>query len=168
MKGFTLVETLVVLAVMTMMTAMLVLYNRTGERQIVLLREKAQLINTLLRAKGLALNTVLEAEPACGYGVSILEGRYVLYRDKASVCRASDRAYTEGVDEVLTGADIRLPQSVRFGASTIEDVLFVPPNPKVFLNGGQGINEGEIILQSSDGSSSVRVYINYAGQISAE
>lgn len=168
MKGFTLIETLVVLGVLTLMTSMLVLYNRTGERQIVLLREKARLIGIIFRAKSLALHTLIEDEPACGYGMHSSEAEYFMYRDKAIVCRVSDHAYTEGTDEIIAGTLTQLGVGLQFGARTLTDILFVPPNPKVFLNGGQGLTEGEIILQSVDGKSSVSIYVNNAGQISAE
>lgn len=166
--GFTLIETLVVLGVLTLLTSMLVLYNRTGERQIVLLREKARLINTILRAKGLALNTVIEDEPACGYGVHLFDTGYGMYRDRASACRTSDHTYTEYTDTIVAGTNVALPQSVRLGIGTVTDILFIPPDPKVFLNGGQGLTEGTMVLESVDGASSVNIHVTHAGQISAE
>lgn len=166
--GFTLIETLVVLGVLTLMTSMLVLYNRTGERQIILLREKARLISTIFRAKSLALNTLIEDEPACGYGVHIKEKQYFIYRDKAIACRTSDHVYTENADEMVTGSVVHIDAGLSFSGGTLTDIMFVPPNPKVFLNGGQGLLEGVMMLGVRDGTSSVTIHINHAGQISAE
>jgi len=167
-KGFTLIETLVVVGVLTLMTSLLVLYNRTGERQIILLREKARLIGTIFRAKSLTLNTFIEDEPACGYGVHTSQGEYFIYRDKAIACRTSDHVYTDTTDEIVAGTLVRLDAGLRFGGGTVTDMVFVPPDPKVFLNGRQGFTEGEIILEGVDGKSSVTIQVNNAGQISAE
>lgn len=168
MKGFTLIETLVVLGILTLMTSMLVLYNRTGERQIVLLREKARLISTIFRAKSLALNTLIEDEPACGYGVHADQKGYFIYRDKAIACRTSDHVYTESADEMVAGSLVHLDAGLSFSEGTLADIVFVPPHPKVFLNGGQGLGEGAMTLEMSGGKSSVTIQVNHAGQISAE
>lgn len=172
--GFTLIETLVVLSILMLMTSMLVLYNRTGERQILLLREKARLISVIFRAKSLALNTFIEDEPACGYGVHIGpsagsgQAGYFIFRDKAINCRVSDRVYSDASDEIVAGSEVRLDPGIKFGQADIVDIVFVPPNPTVFLNGGQGMREGTIALASSDNASQVTIIINNAGQISAE
>lgn len=173
-KGFTLIETLVVLSILMLMTSMLVLYNRTGERQILLLREKARLISVIFRAKSLALNTFIEDEPACGYGVHINpsarseQSGYFIFRDKAINCRMSDHVYGEASDEIVAGSEVRLDAGILFGQADIADIVFVPPNPTVFLNGGQSTREGAIVISSIDNKSNVTITINNAGQISAE
>ena len=166
--AFTLIETLVVLSILTLMTSMLVLYNRTGERQILLLREKARLINTVLRAKSLALNTLIEDEPACGYGVHIASNTYFIYRDRAINCRTSDHIYTGASDEVVNGTNVTLDPALSFKEGDVADIVFVPPDPQVFLNGGQGLSQVTVMLASVDGKSTVSIIINNAGQISAE
>ncbi len=173
-KGFTLIETLVVVSILMLMTSMLVLYNRTGERQILLLREKARLISVIFRAKSLALNTFIEDEAACGYGVHIGpsassgQAGYFIFRDKAINCRMSDRVYTDATDEIVSGSEVQLDPALQFKQTDITDIVFVPPNPAVFLNGGQGMREGAIALASIDNKSRVTIIITNAGQISAE
>ncbi len=167
-KGFTLIEILVVLSILTLMTSMLVLYNRVGERQILLLREKARLISAIFRAKSLALNTLIEDTPACGYGVHIGDRGYFIYRDKAISCRASDHIYGSASDEIVAGSVVALPPGLQWGDHGINDILFIPPNPDVFLDGGKGLFEGAINFLSVDGKSRVSITITNAGQISAE
>lgn len=167
-RGFTLIETLVVLSVLTMMTSMLVLYNRTGERQILLLREKARLINTILRAKSLALTTVIEDEPACGYGVHIESDEYFMYRDIAIDCSTSDWMYNDASDDVVEGSLVALDSALTISQRDIVDIVFVPPDPRVFLNGGDALPQGTLVLRSADQESNVTITINNAGQISAD
>lgn len=168
MKGFTLIETLVVLSILTLMTSMLFLYNHAGEKQILLLREKARLIGTIFRAKSFALNMLIEDTPACGYGVHIGRDNYFIYRDKAIFCRTSDHVYGSASDEIMAGSIVALSPGLQWGNHGINDILFIPPNPDIFLNGGKGLLEGDISLLSVDGKSRVSITITNAGQISGE
>ena len=167
-KALTLIETLEVLSILILMTSMLVLYNRTGERQILLLREKARLIGAIFRAKSLALNTFIDDDPACGYGVHITDRGYFIFRDKAISCRTSDHVYSEQSDEKVAGSEIELVPAFQFGQVDVTDIVFVPPNPAVFLNGGTATREGMIEIMSIDTKSHVSVIINNAGQVSGE
>lgn len=170
--GFSVIEMLVVMSILVVLTSLLIFYNRTGELQIVLLREQAHFIGTVFRAKSLALNTFIEDAPACGYGVHLdiktgaAPSRYFIYRDKAINCRTSDRIYAAASDEIVGGTETALPLRVVFGDIAVRDILFVPPNPQVFLDGSQALAEASIILQSDDGKTKAAVTINNAGQIS--
>lgn len=165
-RGFSLIEMLVVLAILVLLTSVLVLYNRSGERQILVLREKARLIGTLLRAKSLAINTFVEDSPACGYGVHIDPPRYFIFRDRAIDCRTSDHIYGASSDEIVPDAEASLPPLLSFSAVGASDIVFVPPDPEVFLNGGTALTEAIISLSSADGASQASVTITDAGQVS--
>lgn len=171
-RGFSVIEMLVVMSILVVLTSILILYNRTGELQIVLLREQAHFIGTVIRAKSLALNTLIEDTPACGYGVHMdvsagsMPSRYFIYRDKAINCRTSDRIYAAASDEIVSGTETALPPHIVFGTITVQDILFVPPNPQVFLDGSQALAEVSVVLQSDDGATKATVTINNAGQIS--
>lgn len=165
-RGFSIIEMMVVLGILVLLTSLLVLYNRSGERQLLALREKARLIGTLLRAKSLAINTFVEDEPACGYGVHIDPPRYFIFRDRAIDCRTSDRIYTAASDDILTDTEIVVPTGVSFSTVGASDIVFVPPDPRVFLNGGTAIETAVVSLRTPDGATEMSVLITNAGQIS--
>jgi prepilin-type N-terminal cleavage/methylation domain-containing protein len=165
-RGFTLIEMLTVIGVLMALTSLLVLYNRSGERQLVLLREKVRFINAFMRAKNLALSTVIENEPACGYGLHIEPDAYFIYRDRAVNCRTSDRIYGASADEEVSGTRVVLPAGFRIAENGVRDIMLVPPNPVVFLDGGSGITEGKVVITSPDPDMRVSLTITNAGQIS--
>ncbi len=170
--GFSIIEMLVVMGILVLLTSTLILYNRTGERHIIVLREQARLIGTILRAKSLAINTFVENEPACGYGVHLTlsagsgKAGYFIYRDRATECRVSDHVYGDSSDEIVPGTEVVLDKAVMFGDVDVTDIVFVPPDPQVYLNGGTGLDQGEISIQTLDGSSRATIIISNAGQIS--
>lgn len=161
------------MSILVVLSSFLILYNRTGELQIVLLREQAHLISTVIRAKGLALNTLIEDVPACGYGVHIevstasaTPSNYFIYRDKAINCRTSDKIYAAASDEIVDGTEVVLPKQVVFGNLGVHDIMFVPPEPEAFLDGSQALTEADIVMMSNDGKTKATVTVNNAGQIS--
>ncbi len=174
LKAFTLIEILVIIGILTLLTSFLLLYGRAGENQILLLREKAKVINNVLRAKAMALNLALESEPACGFGVHFEENRYFIFRDSALDPRdcfidPGHRRYSgEASGELLTDEIFSLDANLRFSRLAVADVFFRPPQPEAFLDGEQTLPEAEIILATQDNRSSVRIVINNAGQISSE
>jgi prepilin-type N-terminal cleavage/methylation domain-containing protein len=171
-RGFSVIEMLVTMSILVVLSSFLILYNRTGEAQILLLREQAHLISTVIRAKSLALNTLIEDVPACGYGVHIevstgvAVSRYFIYRDKAINCRTSDRIYAAASDEIVGDGVVTLPPQVVFGEVGVRDIMFVPPDPQVFLDGSQALTEADIVMMSVDGKTKATVTVNNAGQIS--
>lgn len=165
-SGFTIIEMLVVLGILVLLTSTLVLYNRTGERHITVLREQARLIGTILRAKSFAINTYALNEPACGYGVHVADRGYFIYRDRAADCRTSDHAYGDRSDAPVPGTEAALDQAVRFAEGGITDIMFLPPDPQTYLDGGTGLDEGKITIETADGASHADIIISNAGQIS--
>ncbi len=168
-KGFTLIEMLIVISTLTFLITVLVLYNRTGERQIILLREKAKLINVILRTKSLALNTFVEKEPACGYGIAFEEREYFIYKDLSSNCRNSDHIFSgSSLGEKIESESNVLDPALKFYRLDVRDIFFAPPDPQVYLDGGQSLDEAEIGLSTNDENSKANILINNAGQISSQ
>lgn len=171
-RAFTLIETLVIMSILTLLTSFLILYSRGGERQIVLLREKAKIISILLRVKSLSINTLVENEPGCGYGVAFEGSSYFIYKDLASDCAiASDHLYSGSASgEKLEDEVFNLDPALKFFHRDVNDVLFVPPDPQVFFDGDQSSVDIEAIITLStlDESSQTSIIINNAGQISSQ
>lgn len=160
--GFTLVEVLVTISITAMLASVLLLYSRTGERQILLFREQSKVINMIAEAKSLALQTYIDGASACGYGIHFnLPDTMILFKDLSADCAASDNVYSgqaEDFSHLILGAGIV------FSATDITDVLFIPPDPTVKLNPDQV--SGIITLQTADGGTSARIKLNNSGQIS--
>lgn len=169
MKGFTLIEVLVVISILAMLTSFLVLYNRTGESQVTLLQEKTNIISTISRAKNLALGVLVQNNNqliTCGYGVYFKNNNYFIYQDLASDCRGSDRRYSgDGSGERIDNETYNLPTALQL-SSDISDVLFVPPLPEVYFDGIKAGEEKSILLRINGQSVESQIIINPAGQIS--
>lgn len=160
--GFTLVEMLVVMAVIAVVSTSLILYSRTGERQIILFKDQASIVAALSRAKSLSVATFGQAGVPCGYGVHFEAPRkFLLFKDLASDCSAADNIYS-GPNELFESFE--LSQSLNFGTLTLTDIVFIPPNPRVVITPSG--DEAVINIKTVDGGSSSTIKVTSAGQIS--
>ncbi|MDP1538756.1 MAG: hypothetical protein Q8M00_01875, partial [bacterium] len=66
-RAFTTIEILVIIGILSLLSATLILYSRTAEHQIVLFKEQAKVISILSRAKSLSIVTYGKADVPCGY-----------------------------------------------------------------------------------------------------
>lgn len=163
-RGFTLIETLVILSIIAILSSVLLLYNRSGERQLILIQQKAKVIGEILRAKSLSIGTFVADEPVCGYGVHFEQQTFRLFKDLASDCSASDLIYSADNPGETVEA-FTLPGGVNFSEIGARDILFAPPNPTVFLDGGSQTAEVALVIATADGSASVRIKVSGSGQI---
>lgn len=174
-NGFTLIEMLTVLAITSFLAGTLILYSRRSESQIIVYKERAQLVSVLSRAKTLAVSGFLEggisaiATAPCGYGVHFEQDQktYFLFKDNLGQDGLCDNRYTDlsagGQDEKTDSFEMRVP--VIFDPLTINDIVFVPPIPQVIINGDANILSGEINLRVSGTSDVSKVRVTNTGQI---
>jgi prepilin-type N-terminal cleavage/methylation domain-containing protein len=167
MKGFTLIEMLVVISVMTLLSSLLILYSRSGENQIILFRDQAKLITALNRAKSLSVQMFNAPELPCAFGVyfSQAENRFLIFRDLALNCRDADHVYT-GSEELFES--YQLSSKIKFGELTLTNIVFIPPDPKTLIDNDPNKNEAAITLETLDGNASLKVRVNNAGQITTQ
>ncbi len=162
-SGFTLIEMLVVISITALLSSVLIIYSRIGERQILLFREQAKIINMILKSKSLALQTYVSGEKTCGYGVHFEAPRSaILFRDLSDDCSASDNVYSGASEDF---EKLSLDGLISFSAIDFTDILFIPPDPQVRLNPAQ--SSGNISIKAIDSDAVVKVKINSAGQVSA-
>ncbi len=166
-KGFTLVETLVVISIMVLLSSFLILYSRTGENQIILFRDQARLIAALNRAKSLSIQTFNVPQPSCAFGVhfSQAENSFVIFKDLAGDCLNSDNIYT-GTGELFE--KYQLSPRVKFADLALIDIIFIPPDPKTLIDNDSNKSEALITLQNLNGNVSLKVKVNNAGQITTQ
>ena len=171
-RGFTLIEIIVVVAIVTFLSGYLLVYTGRSRSQITLSIEQSKLIQIIARSKALAISTYSNPRAPCGYGVRMRYGEnaYALYRYDSDDCGGISSVDTAsaGYAEFQT---FLLPQGIVFvdGEARIETALFVPPDPTVFLWSDGGIllsSSGNIYLETKDGSARASVSMNPGGQIS--
>lgn len=172
MKGFTLIEVLVVSAITVLITGFLVSnFSRTR----VDLNQTTLLVQDAIRsAQSMALSGALFGRPGtyrCGYGIHFVSDGYIVYAapDASSIdCTTQDYMYTSGTDEIVQ-------QSI-FSNATIEivqplpDIFFEPPNPTTYINGSSAVGGSADIYIRRKGSSCPSVdcrtiHVTTSGQI---
>lgn len=175
-KGYTLIELIVTLGIMTLFSSILISFNHTSRQQIALYTEKTSLAQTIFRAKSLSLGFYVgsAASNYCGYGIHIdyLGNSYSVFKYRKgniSDCR-SIVAINPDAEEIVStsivnsGVFVIKPDAGYW----LEDVLFVPPEPTVLIGSGGmvvGNNSASVILRTVDGSLSDSIGINSAGLI---
>ena len=189
--GFTLIETLVVLGILAMLASILITYSGTARQQDTLTIETNKIGQVVNLAKSLAMSTYGNANNGnfCGYGVYFningdinsetnvcgLGNSYCIFNyplPSGSTCD-SDKMSGVNLNNVTSYYGVytyAMDKSVRFNkGSSLQAVLFVPPQPETFLSGASNApltSSGIINLISSDGNSSSSITVSAAGQIS--
>ncbi len=93
--GFTIIESIVVIAISVILTSILIVYSRASEKQVVFFKEQSLLVGAMLRAKAYAIETFqpsLQSSPGfpvntsalpkiCGWGVHIEGDHYIIFHD---------------------------------------------------------------------------------------
>ncbi len=180
-QGFTLVELLVVIAVIGILTALVVPSLRSGEQQLALENSAHKLAQNVRVAMSLSL----QAQPFTGGSCTNFEG-YGIHFDRDSPycyliyanCGGNENYQGPTCGGVGGGADlartiVELEPGVRIRSITPQQsnelsIFFLPPNPEVFLNRVQ--NEDAIIILEleNDPSQTKTVTVNRKGIIDVD
>ena len=164
-KGFTLVETLVVIAVVSILSIITMANYQGSQKQQSVQRAAHQLAGDIRRAQNMAMASVEQggAIPD-GYGVYIMKNSnsYILFADQnnnQSRNGAGDEDielinFTSGV-EIF---DISSPPVVH------ADIFFEPPDPTTYINGDSSVGKQIIITLMMDEYSKT-VTVKTSGQI---
>lgn len=173
--GFTILEMLVVVSIMTMLTGVLIVYSRTSENQIILFKEHAKLVSVFFRAKTLAYQTFSEQEQdpkPCAYGVHYSSDdsgdAFYVFRDlpdTAGDCTTANQQFD--ADEVFETVVLDPRVIVDTSETTFTEVLFTPPDPTTLINQSAAAQGAQVVVRAEAGSGVLGVKINDAGQITA-
>ena len=183
-KGFTIVELLVVIGIIAILSVGLVFYGRTAERQLILFKEQQKIITNLQKAKSLAINTFNDQTVPCGYGVHFeMPITYFIFKEESPssnpTCSDIDFIYTDPLvnpsskDEIF-GQKEKLDLAVKFNKlinadnSNLGDIIFMPPDPTVYIDGDNGIVYGLIEVATIDDTASAIIKVNNFGQITSQ
>lgn len=169
--GFTILEMLVVVSVMTMLTGILIVYSRGSENQIISFKEHAKLVSVFFHAKTLAYQTFSEqGSKPCAYGVARVNDTFFVFKDIPETpgdCTTADQRFGGvGSDEVVETVALDPRVAISAADTTFTEVLFTPPDPTTLLNYG-AVSEAKVVVRAKDSDTNkLGIKINDAGQVS--
>lgn len=170
-RGFTVLELLVVVSVTALLSSILIIYGRGSRDQTNLYVEAVRLAQAISRAKSLAMATFSTSSipSICGYGVhpDYVSQQYSLSAYKSSDCSVITDLVSLARDD-MTRFTINPEIRMRGSSSSLTGVLFVPPDPLVFVSvGGSLITSGDGALELVNKSNTIgiKVSVNTFGQI---
>lgn len=157
MRGFTLVEVLVVMSITVLLTGLMMTnFSRTRTD----LNQTRLLVQDAIReAQALALAGSLYAGAGqsstyrCGYGVYFEATGYTVYAgpDSATTdCSTENRDYESGTDSVVRKG--LLSNSAIEIAPVGSDIFFEPPNPTTYINNDSSVGTAIDILIRKKGT----------------
>ena len=178
--SFTLVEVLVSMGILVMISSAVILYSKSGERQITLYIEKQKIAGTIFRAKSFTLQNYNVGETNCGYGLEIdyQRGEYRIFyytpspspqRNCDSITNLSPGRITGFSSYTKIATGLAFPPLGSLPPDALRYVLFIPPDPKIVVNIGQGgaptSAPAKIYLRTADGRAEATITVNLAGQV---
>ncbi|PIR88842.1 MAG: hypothetical protein COU09_00235 [Candidatus Harrisonbacteria bacterium CG10_big_fil_rev_8_21_14_0_10_44_23] len=166
--GFTLIEVLVIIGILTLFVGMSFTYSHIGGRQIALFKEQAVIADDVLYAKQLT-QTLFRRDGGdeCGYGVHFRsEGLDIFSEDCSGV---GDQYEFDEDDPIVRSYELD-PRVVLLADK--ESVFFLAPVPKVYFSGSEaGVSTTESInidIKIRGESEVSTLTINMLGQVSVE
>lgn len=150
-KGFTLIELMVVVSIMTLLSVSVLANYREGQKKYALAQAAQKLTSDLRKAQNMAISGTGIYGQYCGYGITIDASSapysYNLYADFSADCSLSDNRYSAGDTIVST---MTLPQGIKIDSTTPSpvDIFFKPPEPTTFINGSSLGMSGTVTLRA--------------------
>jgi prepilin-type N-terminal cleavage/methylation domain-containing protein len=170
--GFTLVELLVVLFIILLLSTLLLVNYRGGQKKYALSQASQQLISDLRKAQNMAMSGAEIYGQYCGYGLEIDQSNrptsYRFYADKSTDCQTSNNQYDSG-DEILE--IIKLPSRIRIQSTSPSpiDIFFKPPQPTTYINADAGAGVSGTITLEIEGTSFTKIVtVTTAGLIQSD
>ena len=169
-NGFTIVELLIVFAIIAFLSTGLVFYSRSGERQIILFREQTKVVSSIIKAKSLALATFGDNLAPCGYGAHFEAPNKIIVFKEMPVeandlsCVSIDGVYT-AANSAEKQEEILLDKTIKFGELQLRDILFIPPDPFIVIDNNFLKAEALIKIETIDGKFEKIIKVTNSGQI---
>ena len=165
-KGFSLLEMLVVLFVISLLTVMILANYQDNRKKYTLLQSSQKLVSDLRKVQNMAISgteitDLCSVSSICfGYGIYFnSNSSYILFADKNN-----DQLYSVGEEfETVNLPSLIAIQSI---SPSPASVFFKPPEPITYVNQSSATgSSAEIILQIQGTATTKTVTINTAGLI---
>jgi len=165
-KGVTLIESLVVILVIGILLATIFTGYRGQNKMLVLQRTATKLVADIERAREMAMSAQGDGGSYSlgGYGMYFQgnwQDRYIIFAD-IDADRA--RSSSEDVSTIIIDDGIAISSLI---PSNQLDVVFVPPSPDVYIEGGSDSASIRLIIEGNP-SKYKDIIINSAGLIYVE
>ena len=161
--GFTMIELLVVMFIITLLTASVLVSYRSGQRKYVLTQSAQQLVSDLRQAQNMTISGV-DISSYHGYGIHAKDNDnfYILFADENG-----DSVYKASNDTIIK--TVNLPNLIKIDSvspSSKLDVFFKSPNPITYINNNFSIGQvGTIVLEIENTSLNKTITVTTAGLI---
>jgi prepilin-type N-terminal cleavage/methylation domain-containing protein len=143
-RGFTLVEMLVTLSIIVLMSSLLIIYTRSGEKIGQLNRGVERLSFDVRRMASMSMQTKQvkdkstgEMRDVCGWGIYFPDNKkneYIIFSDYCLGDKKNDDLQDIGnfiYDEEEMQEIVKLGRNVIIYADTFKNFLYIPPEPKL-------------------------------------
>lgn len=151
-KGFTLIELVVTLGIISILSVVIFANYRLGEKKYILESETQKLISNLRKGQNMALAPTVNSEFKSGIGIHFETGenndKYFFFLDK------SDNKKPDGGDEIIETINLPANLYIKSLLPTGDnvDIFFEPPDPTIYINNETGVSkEAVIILEYKNG-----------------
>jgi prepilin-type N-terminal cleavage/methylation domain-containing protein len=177
-SGFTIIEMIVVLGIVSALTTILVGYTRQSTKQLLLSSKEAEILSLVSRAKFLSIETFFEdlggsgtPRKTCAYGINVDKTRneIFIFQDRAPAvpgCSIATNKYELGQDGKLDVVTIDT-DTMSLGGD-LQDIVYIPPDPTVIINAAPSKTSATIEINLTDGSGGFTVILDNAGQVRAQ
>ena len=162
-SGFTIIELLVVIFIIGLLSTLVLVNYRGGQKKYALSQSVQQLVSDLREAQNMAMSGVDIEGQYYGYGVYVnrhdLNTSYQLYADENN-----DNKYDSG-ESLET---VSLPEGIEIkltSPASKVDVFFRSPEPTTYINSPSSVNPGTITLELKGASLTKTITVTTAGLI---
>jgi len=172
-KGFTIVELLVVIFIISLISSIYLVNYRKGQKDMALLRAANKLAQDIRNTQNLAISAK-ECQPCggkvpFGYGLYLEQSTnsYFIYADTYPGSPATGNGkYDSGNDVKIETFNLETGIYIKQISLSPLSVNFSPPDPKITIGGESNLTDATIILAlTSDSLKTKTVYINKAGLV---
>lgn len=166
--GFTIIELLVVIGIITILSGIMLLNYQTGKEQFALQRSAFKLAQDIRRVQAMAMSArEFESNVPSGYGIRFALGvsNYILFADDND-----NQDYDPGADRVMENIALEKGIEINDLSGPPLRITFTPPDPTVTIKPGAPgwISLCIIGADCLDPSKTKTITINQAGLIGIE
>ncbi len=166
-KGFTLVETIVVVAVVSILSIVMLASHQGSQKQQLVQRAAHQLAGDIRRAQNMAMaSTEQGGVIPDGYGIYIIKNSnfYILFADTNNN-QSRNGSGDEDIESINFTSGVEIFDILPLPGPHV-DIFFEPPDPTTYINKDSSAGEEAIITLKAQGTSYIKtVIIKTSGQI---